>query len=159
MRSGTILNPYEASRVPSAYSSHMVVVRRGLAVQGETFMSSSEKVALVIVWSFLIKHEAVISVLSLRPLATSDWEIPLDSSRLCRSLSLRVILPVTRVDPWPFDGKREGREEGRKDGWAHTTEMSQKGGFPLHHFGAISKCSTFPGICGRAEKHSMDDRR
>lgn len=88
--------------------------------------------------------------LSLYPLGTSDWEIPMNSSHLCRSFW--VILPVARVDPsllW---------ETGRKEGCAHTTEMSQQRGFILHHFGMIWKLYT-PGICGRPEKHLMNVHR
>lgn len=48
--------------------------------------------------------------LSLYPLATSEWEIPLNSSHLCRSpLWKWVILPVTRVDPTPLWEKTQGR--------------------------------------------------
>lgn len=104
--------------------------------------------------------------LSLYPLATSDWEIPLNSSHLCRSLLWWwAIFPVTWVDPSLLLGKgREGR----------LTLQTRLNKWGLHSFFFFLSFFFFGGwggkrwmmwklytarICDRPEKHLMNVHR
>lgn len=93
--------------------------------------------------------------LSLYPLATSDWEIPLNSSHLCRSLFwLWVILPVTRVDLrllWENIGKDGLYYRKYLNNWVYIAYFGGKRWM-------IWKLYT-PGICNGPEKHLMNVHR